>query len=180
MKSKIFCILLTIFFTTTVLAGTCAFAKPDDPPDSVVDDLQDPFKKPTKKPTGPKDEYEKERTPEGDIKKPPAPGKDGKPVKYTDQGKEYYWGTDGHLYPWPPPKKKAEYGAALGEGGWSGHYKGVKFGGARIKTKEEIEKETEERMKEYRKKQRQKAREAKEQRKREKAEKIRGRDEEND
>lgn len=183
MKLKIFTILLAIFFTGMVLLGTCEFALakgPKDQPDSVVDDLQSPFKTSGKKPTGPKDKYEKERTPEGDIKKPPAPGKDGKPVKYSDQGKDYYWGTDGHLYPWPPPKEKAEYGATEGEGGWSGHWKGVKFGGARIKTREEIEKETEERMKKLRKKQKRKAREAKKQKKREKELKIKGRPEEDD
>lgn len=36
------------------------------------------------------------------TKKPPKLV-DGKPSKYSDENGDWYWGIDGHLYPWPPP-----------------------------------------------------------------------------
>ena len=29
---------------------------------------------------------------------------DGKPSKHSDEDGDWYWGIDGHLYPWPPPE----------------------------------------------------------------------------
>lgn len=123
--------------------GTYALA--DDEVDSVVDELQPPPSQ-NPNPSGPQDEYESEKTPEGDVKKPPAPGKDGKPVKYSDEDGDHYWGTDGHLYPWPPPKKKQpkKDGFEKGPDGWSGQYKGFKFGGAKVKTSKKPKDEKEE------------------------------------
>lgn len=37
-----------------------------------------------------------------DSKKPPLLS-DGIPAKYSDEDGDWYWGIDGHLYPWPPP-----------------------------------------------------------------------------
>ncbi|MFQ5952535.1 MAG: hypothetical protein ACE5JK_03915 [Candidatus Omnitrophota bacterium] len=123
--------------------------------------------------------------PEGDPLKPPRLGKDGKPVKYTDEEGDWYWGTDGHLYPWPPPvkipKKKKDY-IKKGPLGWYGAIEGVGFGGVSVKEKspKEIRREMEERMRKYRKEQRRKARENKRKRKRERELKRRAREEEED
>ncbi len=106
MKIKTLSIIAVVFFAGMVCMGTYALAddqgQGDDLPDSVMDELQ-PLPGQNPNPSGPPDEYETERTPDGNIKKPPAPGKDGKPVKYTDEDGDKYWGTDGFLYPWPPP-----------------------------------------------------------------------------
>ncbi|MFC1570726.1 hypothetical protein ACFL4E_02975 [Candidatus Omnitrophota bacterium] len=180
MKVKILSIITLVFFAGMVCMGSVALAK--DPPDSVVDDLQPP-KGQNPNPTAP-DKYEKVKTPDGDVKKPPAPGKDGKPVKYTDKDGDHYWGTDGHLYPWPPPKKikpkggttkKGPGGLVQDESGWSGTVGGVGFGGVTIREKspEEIRRETEERMRRFRAEQRRKAREAREQRRRERQIRLR-------
>lgn len=181
MKEKILSIITLVFFAGMVCMGTPAIAK--DPPDSVVDDLQpQPGQNPN--PTAP-DKYEQEKTPDGDVKKPPAPGKDGKPVKYSDKDGDHYWGTDGHLYPWPPPKKiepkkKGDSAVQGADGSWSGSVGGVDFGGVkwREKTPEEKRRESEERTRRYRAEQRRKAREAREQRRRERQIRQRTRDEE--
>ena len=154
--------MIMVFLLGMVCAGTHVLA--EDHSGSVLDDLQpQPGQNPN--PTSP-DTYETETTPGGDVKKPPAPGKDGEPVKYTDKDGDHYWGTDGHLYPWPPPKKidpkEKPDGVSQGaDGAWGGSVEGVGFGGVTVKEKtpEEIKKETEERMKKHRKEQKRKLQE---------------------
>lgn len=111
MKIKILHIITAVFVAAGISTNTYILAddlgQGDTPVDSVVDDLQ-PLPAQSKTPTGSPDEYETETTPNGDVKKPPALGADGKPVKYNDESGDYYWGMDGLLYPWPPPKKKAK------------------------------------------------------------------------
>jgi hypothetical protein len=106
MKIKILSIIAAVFFVGTVFMGTYVLADDQDqgdaPPDSVLDDLQ-PLPGQNSKPTGQADKYVTEKTPDGDIKKPPALGEGGEPVMYTDESGDYYWGTNGLLYPWPPP-----------------------------------------------------------------------------